>query len=202
MIGSESDWQDGGLWTLIILDFHTGGFCDLRIYLLALGFAGLPQVESIIRGFATTTRQRAPVTLLSSLPWASLLLSCDVAPSAVMRDLLNSALSGWSGRRDSNPRPSAPKADALPGYATPRFSDCIAIGTSGVPTEPLQEPQNQEDWGEKNDGQRRTYYEQKDPVSPRLPPRLLQMANDQRIVATICLPRDVKSIAQEGNRSQ
>ena len=34
----------------------------------------------------------------------------------------------WSGRRDSNPRPSAPKADALPGYATPRCSDCIATG--------------------------------------------------------------------------
>jgi hypothetical protein len=33
---------------------------------------------------------------------------------------------GWSGRRDSNPRPSAPKADALPGYATPRSSDCNA----------------------------------------------------------------------------
>ena len=31
----------------------------------------------------------------------------------------------WSGRRDSNPRPSAPKADALPGCATPRLhSDC------------------------------------------------------------------------------
>ena len=26
----------------------------------------------------------------------------------------------WSGRRDSNPRPSAPKADALPDCATPR----------------------------------------------------------------------------------
>ena len=26
----------------------------------------------------------------------------------------------WSGRRDSNSRPSAPKADALPGCATPR----------------------------------------------------------------------------------
>ena len=26
----------------------------------------------------------------------------------------------WSGRRDSNTRPSAPKADALPGCATPR----------------------------------------------------------------------------------
>ena len=26
----------------------------------------------------------------------------------------------WSGRKDSNLRPSAPKADALPGCATPR----------------------------------------------------------------------------------
>src|SRR6266571_7675747 len=26
----------------------------------------------------------------------------------------------WSGRRDSNPRPSGPKPDALPGCATPR----------------------------------------------------------------------------------
>ena len=30
--------------------------------------------------------------------------------------------SGWSGRQDSNLRPSAPKADALPGCATPRRS--------------------------------------------------------------------------------
>ena len=29
-------------------------------------------------------------------------------------------VSKWSGRRDSNPRPSAPKADALPDCATPR----------------------------------------------------------------------------------
>ena len=28
----------------------------------------------------------------------------------------------WSGRRDLNPRPSAPKADALPDCATPRWS--------------------------------------------------------------------------------
>src|SRR5258708_39302296 len=34
----------------------------------------------------------------------------------------------WSGRRDSNPRPSAPKADALPDCATPRRSHCIAKG--------------------------------------------------------------------------
>ena len=30
---------------------------------------------------------------------------------------------GWSGQRDSNPRPSAPKADALPDCAMPRQSD-------------------------------------------------------------------------------
>src|ERR1700677_3746283 len=94
------------LWTFIILDFHTGGFCGLRIYLLALGFAGLPQVESIIRGFATTTRQRAHVTLLSSLPWASLLLfSCEVAPSAVIRDLLNSACESALVRRRAGRKP-------------------------------------------------------------------------------------------------
>ena len=28
----------------------------------------------------------------------------------------------WSGRRDSNPRPSGPKPDALPGCATPRLT--------------------------------------------------------------------------------
>ena len=31
----------------------------------------------------------------------------------------------WSGRRDLNPRPSAPKADALPGCATPRHSSIV-----------------------------------------------------------------------------
>src|SRR4051812_30499682 len=31
-----------------------------------------------------------------------------------------SCKAGWSGRQDSNLRPSAPKADALPGCATPR----------------------------------------------------------------------------------
>ncbi len=43
---------------------------------------------------------------------------------------------------------------------------------------------------------------QEDPVSPGLPPRLLQMANDQRIVAPVRLPRDVKGIAQQRNRAQ
>ena len=34
--------------------------------------------------------------------------------------LASAHLQNWSGRRDSNSRPSAPKADALPGCATPR----------------------------------------------------------------------------------
>jgi site-specific DNA recombinase len=34
----------------------------------------------------------------------------------------------WSGRRDSNPRPSAPKADALPDCATPRLLLVYRIG--------------------------------------------------------------------------
>ncbi len=34
----------------------------------------------------------------------------------------------WSGRKDSNLRPSAPKADALPGCATPRMGSSIARG--------------------------------------------------------------------------
>ena len=33
---------------------------------------------------------------------------------------LRSKVARWSGRRDLNPRPSAPKADALPDCATPR----------------------------------------------------------------------------------
>ena len=37
----------------------------------------------------------------------------------------------WSGRRDSNPRPSAPKADALPGCATPRLFPMIVTRSAG-----------------------------------------------------------------------
>ena len=44
----------------------------------------------------------------------------------------------WSGREDSNLRPSAPKADALPGCATPRHSSivariCFPLGLGGRP---------------------------------------------------------------------
>src|ERR1700743_2125469 len=38
-----------------------------------------------------------------------------------------SHLRRWSGRRDSNTRPSAPKADALPDCATPRSEKAYKI---------------------------------------------------------------------------
>ena len=38
----------------------------------------------------------------------------------------------WSGRWDSNSRPSAPKADALPGCATPREARILQSSLGGV----------------------------------------------------------------------
>jgi hypothetical protein len=42
----------------------------------------------------------------------------------------------WSGRLDSNQRSSAPKADAIPGFATPRFSIHITAFYAGRPDQP------------------------------------------------------------------
>ena len=38
----------------------------------------------------------------------------------------------WSGREDSNLRPSAPKADALPGCATPRSIENLPVQTGAM----------------------------------------------------------------------
>ena len=43
----------------------------------------------------------------------------------------------WSGQRDSNPRPSAPKADALPGCAMPRLFNSPASTGRGMIRSPL-----------------------------------------------------------------
>ena len=40
--------------------------------------------------------------------------------------------SGWSGRQDLNLRPSAPKADAIPSYATPRLVQCVYNNITGT----------------------------------------------------------------------
>src|SRR3569833_268586 len=48
----------------------------------------------------------------------------SVQPAAIeQRESQSDPSLEWSGRRDSNPRPSAPKADALPDCATPRQLD-------------------------------------------------------------------------------
>ncbi len=49
----------------------------------------------------------------------SILLSYRRSPDRVIR--LKFFVRGWSGRRDSNSRPSGPKPDALPSCATPRI---------------------------------------------------------------------------------
>jgi hypothetical protein len=47
----------------------------------------------------------------------------------------------WSGRRDSNPRPSAPKADALPDCATPRsLSSYLVARKAELPHDPAMLP--------------------------------------------------------------
>jgi hypothetical protein len=74
--------------------------------------------------------------------------------------------------------------------------------SSSLVAEPLQEPKDEEDRGQKEGGEGRGYQQQEEPVSPRLPPRLLEMANDQRVVATIRLPCDIEGIAQQRNRPQ
>jgi len=73
---------------------------------------------------------------------------------------------------------------------------------SGVVSEPLEEPKDEEDRGQEDSGQGNRNDQEKDPVSPGLTPRLLQMAGNERIVAAVRLPGNVKQIAQQGNCSQ
>ena len=92
----------------------------------------------------------------------------------------------WSGRRDSNPRPSAPKADALPGCATPRHSSIVA--RIGLPLgadrralmskEPGQKPHHQYDGNGEDQSQSRKQSQQECPVPPGVAARLSEMADE------------------------
>src|SRR5580658_3373962 len=73
---------------------------------------------------------------------------------------------------------------------------------SGMVAKPLEEPKDEEDRGQEDGGQGNGNYQEEDPVSPGLASRLLQMAGDERIVATVRLPGYVKQIAEQGNGSQ
>src|ERR1019366_5579389 len=113
----------------------------------------------------------------------------------------------WSGRRDSNPRPSAPKADALPGCATPRHSSIVArmgflldLGRrSSRSQEPGQKPHHQRDGDSEDQRHSRSQYQQKRPIAPAVPAWFAQVADEQAIVAAVGLPGDVENVAEEGN---
>jgi hypothetical protein len=51
----------------------------------------------------------------------------SIGPAVFLRAVTRCCRGKWSGRLDSNQRPSAPKADALPGCATPRLSRCSIL---------------------------------------------------------------------------
>ena len=116
----------------------------------------------------------------------------------------------WSGRRDSNPRPSAPKADALPDCATPRRLILIVsrnwfFSSRGAKREPQRlaiEPHNSHTTSTsgmaKDQTQRCRQQQQKNPVPPGMAARLAQVALQQEVVAAVGLPGDVEDIAQAG----
>ena len=77
-----------------------------------LGEIGLGKIEETAPD--EQTRQINEVALRKHL-------RCLAGPTGFSIDIVT--LEKWSGRRDSNPRPSGPKPDALPGCATPRPAD-------------------------------------------------------------------------------
>ena len=82
---------------------------------------------------ACAARRWMVITMRGGALKCSAKCRCLCATGKTSRTISNSRSdSCWSGRRDSNPRPSAPKADALPGCATPRspFSIVTRIGFS------------------------------------------------------------------------
>src|SRR5271163_266744 len=112
----------------------------------------------------------------------------------------------WSGRRDSNPRPSAPKADALPGCATPRSFDCIAANgllkrapkaLSQVMEEPIEYPREHQQGHDEDRYQRQHEAREEEPIPPGMTIRVFDMANQQLVVAAIGLPRDVEGVAEK-----
>src|ERR1700760_3857687 len=116
--------------------------------------------------------------------------------------LARSAVNDLNGRGGGirTPDPLLPKQMRYQATLRPDLWIVSQPPSSGVVREPLQKPENQDDRGQKNGRQSDADQYQEDPVSPGLPPRLLQVANDQRVVATVRLPCDVKGVAQERNR--
>ncbi len=64
----------------------------------------------------------------------------DPGPGGLPTEARPKAGEGWSVRQDSNLRPSAPKADALPGCATPRHPNCPSLWCAMVGPEGFEPP--------------------------------------------------------------
>ena len=89
--------------------------------------AGHLAVEAVLAGNLSGTRRWFRINTIRAPQWRRQLLG-----------EIERRIGEWSGRRDSNPRPSAPKADALPGCATPRHALSIVsrIRFGVVPADP------------------------------------------------------------------
>jgi hypothetical protein len=132
----------------------------------------------------------------------------------VANKALNINILCWSGRRDSNPRPSAPKADALPGCATPRRSVPIVsrmvftlrsrINMQAV--DPLNvgqaedQPHRQSLLHCEDQNQGCVQRRQKFPIQPLVVVRLSQVAAQQTAIALAGLPHRAEYVAEKGSR--
>ena len=109
----------------------------------------------------------------------------------------------WSGRRDSNPRPSAPKADALPDCATPRLSKLYRSERLNLrlPQEPRREPHDGDHWNREDRQQNKRDAEQEDVILPCVYVWLAQVPRQQIIVAAVGLPCNIEGVAQNRDRA-
>ena len=110
--------------------------------------------------------------------------------------------SKWSGRRDSNPRPSAPKADALPDCATPRL-DASSVAQRLLPTRRVQtvqqrpaQPQQQQERQHRERHQPQRQHAQEHPVAPRVAPPGHQRVLQQVVIAPVRPPADIEQVPQ------
>jgi hypothetical protein len=111
----------------------------------------------------------------------------------------------WSGRRDSNPRPSAPKADALPGCATPRHQHRLyresalareAARFRGRST--LGAATTQHDRKCKNQPQHHCHARQKQPVGTSVGTRGAHVKLQQVVITAVRFPCNQENVAEMG----
>src|ERR1700733_8110324 len=102
----------------------------------------------------------------------------------------------WSGRRDSTPRPSAPKADALPGCATPRHRSRLYQVGCGIEACACSRCALDTRLHARGEDHERDAGEE-EPGAPVTTVRLLEVLSEQGVVAAVGLPGDVEDVAEE-----